>query len=87
MIHQSLMERHSLLQKVVKPVKGRLEILVPDGGINDHRPPGDLSFSSFILLTFFSTNHFSMMLQKRKYVCNRVPHYRKCLTHGLRLNA
>ncbi|THU64605.1 hypothetical protein C4D60_Mb01t28220 [Musa balbisiana] len=39
-IHQSLMERHSLLQKVVKPVKGRLEILVPDGGINDHRPPG-----------------------------------------------
>ncbi|CAL9064894.1 unnamed protein product [Musa banksii] len=39
-IHQSLTERHSLLQKVVKPVKGRLEILVPDGGINDHRPPG-----------------------------------------------
>ncbi|CAL9149196.1 unnamed protein product [Musa hybrid cultivar] len=38
-IHQSLTERHSLLQKVVKPVKGRLEILVPDGGINDHRQP------------------------------------------------
>ncbi|XP_064949544.1 DNA ligase 4-like isoform X3 [Musa acuminata AAA Group] len=45
-IHQSLTERHSLLQKVVKPVKGRLEILVPDGGINDHRPPGQPFWST-----------------------------------------
>ncbi|XP_042449439.1 DNA ligase 4-like isoform X2 [Zingiber officinale] len=30
-IHQSLMERHSLMQKVVRPLKGRLEILVPNG--------------------------------------------------------
>ena len=39
-IHQSLKERHELLQKVVKPLKGRLEILVPSGGLNAQRPPG-----------------------------------------------
>jgi hypothetical protein len=39
-IHQSLKERHELLKKVVKPVKGRLEILVPDGGLNVHTPAG-----------------------------------------------
>ncbi|TXG61119.1 hypothetical protein EZV62_012482 [Acer yangbiense] len=36
-IHQSLKERHELLRKVVKPLKGRLEILVPNGGLNTHR--------------------------------------------------
>nr|GEV77606.1 DNA ligase 4 [Tanacetum cinerariifolium] len=40
-IHQSLKERHELLKKVVKPVKGRLEILVPDGGLNVHTPAGE----------------------------------------------
>eukprot|EP00257_Ricinus_communis_P020694 XP_015579985.1 DNA ligase 4 isoform X1 [Ricinus communis] len=40
-IHQSLRERHDLLRKFVRPVKGRLEILVPDGGLNDHRLPGE----------------------------------------------
>ncbi|KAH9805707.1 DNA ligase 4 [Citrus sinensis] len=35
-IHQSLKERHELLQKVVKPLKGRLETLVPDHGLNSH---------------------------------------------------
>ncbi|XP_021275747.1 DNA ligase 4 isoform X2 [Herrania umbratica] len=44
-IHQSLKERHELLQKVVKPLKGRLEILVPYGGINAHRPPGEPCWS------------------------------------------
>ncbi|GAY37252.1 hypothetical protein CUMW_027640, partial [Citrus unshiu] len=40
-IHQSLKERHELLQKVVKPSKGRLETLVPDHGLNSHvRPQG-----------------------------------------------
>lgn len=39
-IHQSLKERHQLLQQVVKPVAGRLEILVPNGGLNAHRPAG-----------------------------------------------
>ncbi|PPS04581.1 hypothetical protein GOBAR_AA16074 [Gossypium barbadense] len=38
-IHQSLKERHEILQKVVKPLKGRLEILVPNGGLNANRPP------------------------------------------------
>lgn len=33
-IHQSLEERHHLLQEIVKPVKGRLEILMPNGGNN-----------------------------------------------------
>ncbi|TYI48457.1 hypothetical protein E1A91_D13G249700v1 [Gossypium mustelinum] len=44
-IHQSLKERHELLQKVVKPLKGRLEILVPNGGLNAHRPPGEPCWS------------------------------------------
>ncbi|CAM8962979.1 unnamed protein product [Rhodiola kirilowii] len=38
-IHQSLKERHELLSKVVKPLKGRLEILVPNsGGLNASLP-------------------------------------------------
>ncbi|GAV59686.1 DNA_ligase_A_M domain-containing protein/DNA_ligase_A_N domain-containing protein/DNA_ligase_A_C domain-containing protein/PTCB-BRCT domain-containing protein [Cephalotus follicularis] len=44
-IHQSLKERHELLQKIVKPLKGRLEILVPNGGRNTHRPPGETCWS------------------------------------------
>lgn len=40
-IHQSLKERHELLRKVVNPLKGRLEILVPNGGLNAHRPSGE----------------------------------------------
>ncbi|OMP08515.1 DNA ligase, ATP-dependent [Corchorus olitorius] len=44
-IHQSLKERHELLQKIVKPLKGRLEILVPNGGLNAHRPPGEPCWS------------------------------------------
>ncbi|KAK3023554.1 hypothetical protein RJ639_044639 [Escallonia herrerae] len=39
-IHQSLKERHELLRKVVKPIRGRLEILVPNGGLNTHRSSG-----------------------------------------------
>lgn len=45
-IHQSLKERHELLRKVVKPLKGRLEILVPDHGLNTHvRPQGEPCWS------------------------------------------
>ncbi|KAH9805700.1 DNA ligase 4 [Citrus sinensis] len=45
-IHQSLKERHELLQKVVKPLKGRLETLVPDHGLNSHvRPQGEPCWS------------------------------------------
>ncbi|KAK2646210.1 hypothetical protein Ddye_021405 [Dipteronia dyeriana] len=44
-IHQSLKERHELLRKVVKPLKGRLEILVPNGGLNTHRTPGEPCWS------------------------------------------
>ncbi|KFK27271.1 hypothetical protein AALP_AA8G360400 [Arabis alpina] len=44
-IHQSLKERHELLRKVVKPLKGRLEVLVPEGGLNVHRPLGEPSWS------------------------------------------
>lgn len=44
-IHQTLKERHELLQKVVKPLKGRLEILVPYGGLNAHRPSGEPCWS------------------------------------------
>ncbi|XP_021893120.1 DNA ligase 4, partial [Carica papaya] len=44
-IHQSLKERQELLQKVVKPLKGRLEILVPNGGLNSHRSLGEPCWS------------------------------------------
>ncbi|XP_019088444.1 PREDICTED: DNA ligase 4-like isoform X2 [Camelina sativa] len=44
-IHQSLKERHELLKKVVRPLKGRLEVLVPEGGLNVHRPSGEPSWS------------------------------------------
>ncbi|KAK9269791.1 hypothetical protein L1049_001569 [Liquidambar formosana] len=44
-IHQSLKERHELLRKVVKPLKGRLEILVPNGGLNALRPSGEPCWS------------------------------------------
>ncbi|XP_057979304.1 DNA ligase 4 [Malania oleifera] len=44
-IHQSLKERHELLQRVVKPLKGRLEILIPNGGLNAHCPSGEPCWS------------------------------------------
>lgn len=44
-IHQSLKERHELLRKAVKPLKGRLEILVPTGGLNAHCPSGEPRWS------------------------------------------
>ncbi|KAG1326863.1 DNA ligase 4 [Cocos nucifera] len=44
-IHQSLTERHDLLRKVVKPLKGRLEILTPNGGLNDRRLQGEPCWS------------------------------------------
>ncbi|CAA0821456.1 DNA ligase 4 [Striga hermonthica] len=44
-IHQSLKERHQLLRKIVRPVSGRLEILVPNGGLNAHRPAGEPCWS------------------------------------------
>ncbi|KAF3794559.1 DNA ligase 4 [Nymphaea thermarum] len=47
-IHQSLKERHELLRKVVKPIKGRLEILVPDGGLNANRPSGEPCWSLLV---------------------------------------
>ncbi|KAL3644155.1 hypothetical protein CASFOL_012087 [Castilleja foliolosa] len=47
-IHQSLKERHQLLRQVVKPVAGRLEILVPNGGLNAHRPAGEPCWSLIV---------------------------------------
>ncbi|CAN4084839.1 unnamed protein product [Withania somnifera] len=44
-IHRSLKERQEILQKVVKPIKGRLEILVPNGGLNAHRLSGEPCWS------------------------------------------
>uniref|UniRef100_A0A0E0KUV9 DNA ligase IV n=1 Tax=Oryza punctata TaxID=4537 RepID=A0A0E0KUV9_ORYPU len=46
-IHQSLTERHEILRKVVRPLKGHLEILVPTGGLNIHRPPDEPCWSIF----------------------------------------
>ncbi|KAL6523658.1 DNA ligase (ATP) [Orobanche gracilis] len=36
-IHQTLKERHEILHKVVRQLKGRLEILIPNDGLNSHR--------------------------------------------------
>ncbi|KAL8039990.1 hypothetical protein ABFX02_10G071500 [Erythranthe guttata] len=47
-IHQSLKERHQLLRQVVKPIVGRLEILVPNGGLNAHRPAGEPCWSLIV---------------------------------------
>ncbi|KAF3452747.1 hypothetical protein FNV43_RR03180 [Rhamnella rubrinervis] len=44
-IHQSLKERHELLRTIVKPIKGRLEILVPNCGLNTHHSFGDPCWS------------------------------------------
>ncbi|KAG0463169.1 hypothetical protein HPP92_021645 [Vanilla planifolia] len=44
-IHQSLIERQELLRKVVKPWRGRLEILVPNDGLNDCRREGEPCWS------------------------------------------
>ncbi|KAK8965613.1 DNA ligase 4 [Platanthera guangdongensis] len=44
-IHQSLTERQELLQKVVKPSKGHLEVLLPDNGLNDHCPVDESCWS------------------------------------------
>ncbi|CAM8975080.1 unnamed protein product [Rhodiola kirilowii] len=43
---RSLKERHELLSKVVKPLKGRLEILIPNGGgLNASLPAGEPCWS------------------------------------------
>lgn len=47
-IHQTLRERQELLRKVVRPVKGRLEILLPYGNgdsLNARRRPGEPCWS------------------------------------------
>lgn len=61
-IHQTLKERHEILRKVVRPVKGRLEILVPNGGINRHRS------SSKIFLEALS-------FQVKLVICNKLNAY------------
>ncbi|KZV30732.1 DNA ligase 4-like [Dorcoceras hygrometricum] len=44
-IHQSLKERHQHLKKIVKHIAGRMEILVPNGGLNAHCPTGEPCWS------------------------------------------
>ncbi|XP_019417212.1 PREDICTED: DNA ligase 4 isoform X1 [Lupinus angustifolius] len=44
-IHQTLKERHEILRKVLRPVKGRLEILIPNDGLNSHRSAGEPCWS------------------------------------------
>jgi ATP-dependent DNA ligase len=41
-IHQPLRERQQLLQKCIRPLSGRLELLIPEaGGLNSKRAPGE----------------------------------------------
>ncbi len=50
-IHRPLRERQHLLQKAICPLKGRLELLLPEsGGLNAHRPSGKQSFLSCFIL-------------------------------------
>lgn len=44
-VHQSLRERHKLLCEVVKPLKGRLELLLPEGSLNSCRSFGEPCWS------------------------------------------
>lgn len=44
-IHQSLRERHKLLREVVKSLKGRLELLLPEGSLNSCRSFGEPRWS------------------------------------------
>uniref|UniRef100_A0ACD5UTE0 Uncharacterized protein n=1 Tax=Avena sativa TaxID=4498 RepID=A0ACD5UTE0_AVESA len=46
-IHLNLTERHEFLRKAIKPLKGRLEILVPTGGLNIHRRSDEPCWSIF----------------------------------------
>jgi DNA ligase 4 len=39
-IHQTLAERHEILRKIIKPIKGQLELLLPSVGLNENRQPG-----------------------------------------------
>ncbi|KAI3974480.1 hypothetical protein MKX01_017973 [Papaver californicum] len=64
-IHQSLKERHELLRKVVKPLKGRLEILVPDGGINAHRSSGEPCWSIIAHNVEMVDNFFKATIENR----------------------
>nr|KYP46728.1 DNA ligase 4 [Cajanus cajan] len=56
-IHQTLKERHEILCKIVRPMKGRLEILVPNGGINSHLSSGEPCWS-FIAHTVDEVERF-----------------------------
>lgn len=41
-IHRPLRERQQLLQKSIRPLSGRLELLIPEaGGLNSKRAPGE----------------------------------------------
>ncbi|KAJ7531081.1 hypothetical protein O6H91_14G031600 [Diphasiastrum complanatum] len=44
-IHRPLRERHQLLKKFVNPVKGCLELLLPDDGLNSERNSGEPPWS------------------------------------------
>ncbi len=56
-IHRPLRERQHLLQKAIRPLKGRLELLLPEsGGLNAHRPSGKQSFLSCFI--FFDVTWF-----------------------------
>ena len=63
-IHQTLAERHDLLRKVVKSIKGRLEILVPNGGLNASRSPGKhfIEYHLFLHLAWLTCGIFLVTL-------------------------
>lgn len=61
LIHQTLKERHEILCKIVRPVKGRLEILVPNAGINSYISSGKI-FSWAICLVLCTLRNFPTVL-------------------------
>ncbi|KAJ3698473.1 hypothetical protein LUZ61_002178 [Rhynchospora tenuis] len=44
-IHQTLAERHEILRKIIKPIKGQFELLLPNMGLNENRQPGEPCWS------------------------------------------
>lgn len=62
-IHQTLRERHNLLCKYVKPMKGRLEILVPNSSLSTILPSGMLYISLNCSIYSGQLIYFSLFLQ------------------------
>ncbi|KAK9735960.1 hypothetical protein RND81_04G241200 [Saponaria officinalis] len=67
-IHRSLKERQELLRKVVRPMKGRLEVLLPSGNesLNAHRVAGEPCWSIVVKHVDDVERFFKEMIDSRE---------------------